>query len=490
MLKPLLLIFSIFILIQSAQAQKKYINRKVAQKNYDGYMFMQEHKYDSALVLFDQAINDDAEAFFIYQNRAICKMHLKDTIGAIAVYQTNIKLAPNNPESKYALGNIFKSKKDSLSAINYFILAIEQADDEFNQKKVVFMNNFVGHYFRLNEDYDSALVFYERVKVYTPQNASVFINSAVCHFGLDSLDNFCNDLEQAFILGGSVNCIALKTYCKGCNHLLEARGKTDTLSRALDTRLSGIIPDTIYYHAFQQLRNISMTEDASKKVKVYYNQLWQMCLPKDATYYRESFWGKHINFFGGDFTDYYTNGKVYATGRTERKKINGPYKVFYPNGNPKLKAEFANNSPCGKWTFYLADGTPDLEVNFFFDEFELKFLNESNPGFAINSGTGVFNIMLDKWDAFEFILSGEYLNNAREGKWAYTQNGQKIISEKYKKGKFRSGYMATNIGNVTLNDSRIDASTFIPPHLTQVAQLYFKSIEAANFYSFIKTQGF
>lgn len=488
MFKPLFLVLSAIFFVQICAAQKKYINRKVAQKNYDGYMLMQESKYDSALILFNHAINADAEAFFIYQNRAICKMHLKDTLGAINDYKTNIKLEPDNTESKYALGNIYKNKKDSLNAVTYFAAAIKQADDEFSQKKLLYMNNFCGHYFRLHEDFDSALVYYNQVKRYTPKNASVFINSAVCNFGLDSIGKFCNDLEQAFILGGSVNCIALKAYCKGCNHLVSSRGNTDTLSTSLDTRLAGIIPDTIYHHAFQPTAVTGFQEEISKKIKVYYNSLWQICLPENAKYYRESFWAELGNFYGGNFTDYYINGKIYATGRTERGKVTGSYKVYYPNEQLKLKAQFIKGSPTGKWTFYLEDGTPDYEVEFFMDEFTLKIVNKNNPNYAINSGTGKFRIVFDKWDKIEFVFSGEYLNNEREGNWNFKQAGTKIISENYKKGKFKRGYFTGAFGAVSSSASNIDATIFIPPHISQVRNLFFDLNSTVAHYSFIRTR--
>lgn len=490
MLRPLFLLLVLLSIIQATQAQKKYINRKVAQKNYEGYMFMQKHEYDSALILFNNAILNDPKAFFIYQNRAICKMHLKDTLGAITDYKNNIKLDPNNSESRYALGNIYKSRKDSVNAVNYFVPAIKQANEEFSQKKLLYMNNFCGHYFRLKEDYDSALVFYDQVKKYTPKNASVFINSAVCNFHLDSIDSFCKDLEQAFILGGSVNCIALKSYCNGCNHLLEQRGGADTLSWVLDTRLAGIIPDTIYYHTSQNKFSRLPYFDNTKKVKVYFNKLWQICIPEKATFYREAFWAKGANTFGGQFTDYYINGQIYASGTIDKAKLCGPYKSYYKNGKLKIKGEFISNIPSGKWTFYLGDGTPDFEVEFILDEFDLNILNRENPYFQLNSGTGKFKLTLDSWGEIDFVLSGEYLNDAREGQWAYIQNKEKIISERYKKGKFKTGYVATNIGNINISSSRIDASTFVPPQLTQVAGLYFHSVEAANYYSFIQKSGF
>ncbi|WP_346857691.1 hypothetical protein [uncultured Draconibacterium sp.] len=489
MFKQILFVFLFLSTLLHVQAQKKYINRKVAQKNYEGYMLMQENKFDSALILFDEAITDDPDAFFIYQNRAICKLNLQDTSGAISDYQTNIKLEPDNAESKYALGNIYKTRLDSVNALNYFVPAIEQADVEFSQKKLLYMNNFAGHYFRLNHDFDSALVFYERVKIYTPQNASVYINSAVCNFRLDSLQNFCSDLEQAFILGGSVNCIALKTYCKGCNHLIAERGKTDTLSTALDTRLAGIIPDTIYYHLSAGDNTRLRSFDTSRKIKIYFNELWQICIPEKASFYREAFWSKLSNYFGGDFTDYYSSGEIYATGRIEKKLIQGDYKVYYKNGNPKLKAHFINGNPAKKWTFFLDDGSIDYEVDIEFEEFKINILNKDNPNFAINSGTGEFSLLIDKWDNIEFIFSGEYVDNAREGQWAFIQNGEKVISEKYKKGKFKSGYVTTTIGNINSENSCITASIFTPPQITQVAGLYFVNAQAANYYSFIRKFG-
>lgn len=490
MLKPLCISLVILFSCQVVMAQKNYINRKVAQKNYEGYMLMTEHKYDSALTHFNQAIKDDPEAFFIYQNRAICKLHLKDTLGAISDYKTNIKLEPDNTDSKYALGNIYKHQKDSVKALQYFIPAIQQANDEFSQKKLLYMNNFAGHYYRLHAKYDSALTYYRHVKAYTPMNASVYINSAVCHFQLDSLSKFCADLEQAFVLGGNVNCIALKSYCDGCTHLLDERGRTDTLSTALDTRLAGIIPDTIFYHAFQTNRTDLPQLENSKKDTVYYNDIWQICLPDKASYYRVAFWAKHRNFYGGDFSDYYINGEVYAKGRIESSQIKGTYKSYHKNGNIKLDAHFANSKPTEKWIFYLEDGTPDLEIDFFLDEFTLRFLNENSTNFASNSGTGKFKIVLDQWDKLDFTFSGEYENKEREGQWVYTQAGKKIIFETYKKGKFRRGYVSCAIGNLTSLSSKIDATIFIPPQITQVSNLFFDSYEAVDYYPFIKVSGF
>ena len=489
-MKKLLLLIIVIFTFQTLFAQKKYVNRKVAQKNYDGYILMQEGKYDDALKLLNEAINDDPEAYFIYQNRAHCKLILKDTIGAIRDFEINIKLDSNNAESMYSLGNIYKYQKDSINAIKFFIPSIEKADSSFSQKKLLYMNNFVGNFYRLTERYDSALIYYNQVKKYTPQKSSVYINGAVCYFQLDSINKFCEDLGRAFVLGGAVNCFVLKSYCKGCNHLLEERGKTDTLSPILDLRLRGIIPDTIYNPNVLRYSSGSFSFDPVEKTRIYFNKYWQICLPQNAKYFREGNWNKYINAFTGDYTDFYIGEEIFASGRILRTKYEGGYKCYYKNGNVKIQGQFIEGIPSGKWTYFLENGDTDYNIKFSFDAFEFEFINNSNPNFHINSGTGKFRILLDQWDDIKIEISGEYLNNERIGEWAYYQDGKKLISEVYKKGKLKRGYMISDIGRIKIVSSKIDASILIPPQIKQAQNLYFESVEASKFYPFIQLRGY
>jgi len=492
MLKPLFLFLVFAMLVPSVQAQKKYINRKIAQKNYEGYMLMQKQEYDSALFLFNAALQADPKAFFIYQNRAICKLHLKDTLGAISDFKSNLALEPNNCDSKYALGNIYKHQKDTANTLLYFIPAINEADADYSQKKLLYMNNFVGHTYRLREKYDSALIYYQRVKNYTPENASVFINSAVCYFRLDSLDHFCKDLEEAFILGGDVNCIALKAYCDGCSHILEESGARDTLSTALDTRLWGIIPDTVYHPARSYQSFLFSSDSAYTNLKkIYYNQLWQICMEKDASYYRESLWAPGFNFYYDKYTDYYLDGTVYAKGTNNHAKQEGAYTSYYPDGTLKLKAKFNDGNPIGTWTYYNEKGEPDFQIEFMLDEFSIKIVNQTNPNYSMNTGNRKFKLLLDKWDKITFTFSGEFANQQKNGNWHYAQNKRKIVTEIYKKGKFKRGTMLNDIGQTfVLTTSTINAHTFIPPQITQVRNLYFDSQEAIKNYPFIRLSSF
>ena len=53
-MKHVILLTLIIFSFQHSYAQKKYIKRKIAQKNYDGYILMQAEKYDTALLIFNE----------------------------------------------------------------------------------------------------------------------------------------------------------------------------------------------------------------------------------------------------------------------------------------------------------------------------------------------------------------------------------------------------------------------------------------------------
>ena len=479
------LVLVIFVGLLNVSAQKKFIKRKVAQKNYEGYLLLQEKKYAEALTYFNEAISEDPEAFFIYQNRAICRLELNDTTGAISDFKTNIRLEPENTESKYALGNIYKKQADSINASIWFEQAIAQADNGFSQTKLLYMNNFLGNYYRAAEKYDSAVICYNRVKIYDPQNSSVFINSAVCYFQLDSLDRFCNDLERAFVLGGNVNCIALKSYCNGCSHLIDERGgKVDTLSMVLDTRLRKIIPDTVFLTT--AVNRHPFTKDLSKTIRVYFNEYWQISLPENASYYREAFWAKRANYFGGEFNDYYADGSLLAKGRIESTRLQGPFISYYPNGEVNVNGEFAKGLPIGKWKYFHENGNPDFEIEFILGEYSFNFIDSENPNFELNSGNGNFSILLGEWKDASVVLEGELKENQKTGNWKYIQNGETLILDVYKKGIFKRGYIQTAAGRLNTTSPVLDATFFTPPYLLQVRYLYFESETAAQHYSFIR----
>lgn len=477
----------------SVYAQIKEIRRDAAQLNYEAYTLMNEGRHKDALILLNQAIKEEPKAYFAYQNRALCRLQLNDTLGAISDLEVNVKLDPRNPDSRYALGNIHKKRQNSKLASHYFQSSLQLADSTFSNKKKLFMAKYLGRYFREKLEPDSALVYYSMVTNWKPHNASAHINVALCHYDRDSMDLFCENLEKAFILGAEINCLALKALCKGCSHLLEQREvETDTLSRVLDARLKDILYNSRYgirlgtHSAFGSSPN---TNNSLKRI--YFNHLWQICPAKNACYYREGEWSEHTNFFEGNYADYYLDRTMYAKGTISAGKLSGSYTTFYEDGSTKLDALFEQGIPSGNWTYLDQNGNIDFEVQFSQNDFKLIFSDSGSGSFDTSKGTGKFEIILDEWITIRIILRGEYKNWKRHGTWSILKNKTVIISEIYKNDQFKTGLRMNETGQKSLiYNKTITPHTFIPMNIIQVNGLHFESALAVKNYPFIKLQNF
>lgn len=482
----LILIIPIFI-----SAQKTSINRKVAQKNYEGFLQMQEKKYKEALASFNDAIEQDRDAYFVYQNRAVCYLNLGDTAMAINDFKTNIKLDPKNPEARFSLGNILKNKNDTATAIRFYKEVLDIADSTFASEKMLIINRFLGNTYFARQQYDSALVYYNQLKLLDSTNSSVFISSAASNFYLNQTEAFCNDVERAYILGGAVTCQILFQHCKGCAHLKQLIETPVSKLNKVDKRLAMVIERNEPTETVVPAFNIG-SELSSAKIKVYFNKNWQICLPEEASYFRESFWSGIHNFFGGSFKDYYSTGELFSEGTIDRKKMIGAYKSYYKNGKVQVQGQFVSGGPVGKWMFFQENGEPDYEIEFAMDEFSIKIISPENQNYVINSGTGNFHIFIEKWGDMYIALKGAYKSFKRDGVWEYSYGNEIIASETYREGKFRKGTIYNQYGQQNTQNSFINASVLVPPHIAQIGLLLITSEEAAAFYPFIfvSTTGF
>lgn len=470
-------------------AQITTINRKVAQKNYEGYLLMQEKKYKEALVFFNDAINDDPEAYFIYQNRAMCYLSLKDTTRAINDFKTTAKLDPKNPEVRFLLGNISKNRSDTTAAIQFFKKAIDLADTTFAGDKLLIMNRFLGNVYFKRQEFDTALVYFNHLKCIDSLNSSVFISSAACYFYLNQTEAFCSDAERAYVLGGAITCNILSHNCKGCKHLKQLVETPAEKLNAVDKRLAMVIERQGSMEKPKPSILIGQ-QQSSAKVKVYYDENWQICLPDYAVFYRESLWSGINNFFGGSFQDFYSTGELFSEGTIEGKKMTGSYKSLNKNGKVQIQGQFANGEPVGKWTYFREDGAPDYEFEFTMDDFSVKILSPENHNYSINTGTGDFYFLIEKWSEMNIELKGAFKDFKRDGVWEYSFGDELIAVETYREGNFRKGYVKSQLGQQSMQNSLIKSSVLVPPHIVQISQLQFSSNEAAIFYPFISMASF
>lgn len=483
MKKTVLLVFALFTFIFT-YSQKKVINREIAQLNYDGYQLMLVENYKEAIKLFNLAVEGDPEAFFIYQNRALCHLFLGDTVNAILDFRKNLKFEPENTECLYNLGNICKKQRDTINAIQYFKESLQFAGTDFNEKKLIYMNQFLGNTYFEKNHYDSALVYFNYLKAADSLNSNTFINSAVCNYKINNSEGFCSDLERAFELGGAITCQFLEYYCDGC----EKPGLTGKMSApnsiVLDKRLEFLFEVPTTQNEFQNGFFIP-EEIENRKVKVYFNSKWQVCQPETGLFYRESFWSID-NFFGGSFKDYFITGEILSEGTINKKNYEGLYKSYFKNGQTQTIGRFKNGIPVGKWVFFKANGKPDYEIEFQMEDFSLQFLDTENPDYQVFSGSGSFKVIFEEIDGLDYALSGTFQNNKKHGDWKYLLGKDIAISEQYKDGKFKKGYANTTNGKANISESVINTSLLVPPHLYIIGNLFFDSIETVNFYPFIR----
>ena len=58
------------------------------------------------------------------------------------------------------------------------------------------------------------------------------------------------------------------------------------------------------------------------------------------------------------------DGKIVREKNFRDGKLNGPVKLYWDNGQPRLKGKFANNTRTGNWTHYDPEGKVILEESF------------------------------------------------------------------------------------------------------------------------------
>lgn len=467
----------------SGYAQKSKFSREVLQYNYEGNLRMSQKKYEQAIASFSKVLEKDPEAFFAYRNRAMCYLELKDSTNALADFMRNVKLEPDNIQSYYNIGMIFRQRKDSVQAVNYYRKVIQSAKSDFDTSAYKNVHSFCGNYYRAKQKYDSAVFYYNLLLLRFPGSTYNYINRAVCYFYLDSIPQFCEDIKIAALNGGKIPCEIFMKFCPECP---EGIKKTTIKNSNIiyDSRLTDIYAKA---NNNPEVRKDSILHDnsGSHKVKVYFNKYWEITLNDNAAYYRISNWNKSLNFFSGNFTDYYISGEKYAEGRILYNNLTGEFTRYYKNGVKMQQCNFSNGYPTGIMTFYLPSGEIDFTIVFLMDEFKINIVNKNNPNLSINSGTGSFSIILDKIEDIEFTLDGKFTENQKDGIWTLKRKNEIVFTDKYKKGNFKSGTYCTPTKTFLTEKPFINSNLFAPVYLTQVRSLIFESVQIVNEYPFI-----
>ena len=76
----------------------------------------------------------------------------------------------------------------------YFKKSLQFAGSDFSEKKLIYMNQFLGNSYFEKNHFDSALVYFNYLKSADSLNSGNFINSAVCNYKINNKQNVRREL--------------------------------------------------------------------------------------------------------------------------------------------------------------------------------------------------------------------------------------------------------------------------------------------------------
>lgn len=222
-------------------------------------------------------------------------------------------------------------------------------------------------------------------------------------------------------------------------------------------------------------------------VEIYYDSMWQITGYDESECKRKAQWKKTIDFFEGEFVDYYRDGSIMTTGRYNKGKLNGSLLMFYPNQNLKCRGEFINGELTGIWEYYFEDGKLNYKVDVDNDLFVIKECYNEMGDTMVYQSTGEWGIKIPKWERREFYtFSGKFSNGERTGKWRATDGEKLMLTETYKNGKFKRGIYHHDRRSEYLREAIIKEWIFKPFYLNRTDVIIFAPGTDKEKYPFIK----
>ena len=114
------------------QEQKENYNSKAVEMNNKAVELMQKFKNDSALILFDKAIELDETYYLPHVHKVRIYLDRNDFEKALAECETSINLKPDYSEGYVLAGVLYDLKGDTKNALNYYQKSIELYDKKIS----------------------------------------------------------------------------------------------------------------------------------------------------------------------------------------------------------------------------------------------------------------------------------------------------------------------------------------------------------------------
>lgn len=124
----LILILSVSCTVKPKQTNQEEYNPKAVDLNKQGVRLMNQLKDDSALILFDKAIEVDETYYLPHSNKVGIFISKREYGKALAESEMSIKKKPDLAEGWTMAGMLTEKQGDSLKAIQYYQKSLELFD--------------------------------------------------------------------------------------------------------------------------------------------------------------------------------------------------------------------------------------------------------------------------------------------------------------------------------------------------------------------------
>lgn len=175
---------------------------------------------------------------------------------------------------------------------------------------------------------------------------------------------------------------------------------------------------------------------SKKYVRIYFNNLWEITTPDDASFYRITRWGSNAFYYDGSYADYTIKGQLVSTGKYVSGDRNGEFKFYYPDGTLKEDISFDMKHPDGIWKIYYPDSKLNLVINANYDSYKVAECYDSLGKNMLKNGSGKWEYTFPNYkNDYYNKLSGQLQNGKRVGHWQYWTGDRLFIDESYNSGK-------------------------------------------------------
>lgn len=305
-------------------------------------LLLQKGEYKKAIEKYDHVIDSDSSYINAYNNRGLCKDHLKDFKGAIEDFTKVIELDPNdtlafyNRARSYLAINEYQNSLQDNMIVEKQLYGQEEIPKEIpkNIKQMCGLNSGLA---ALNlKWFEIAIMNFDKAIDENNNFADAFQNRALAKFGLNDLEGAISDAKKALKLGN-----------------LQAQDILTIIDNA--TKKKQDVQDNT-----EQLENLVeyVESDDFKKYKEELEEIWEII--------EEKISGKGKP--DGNYKKYYKDDILKEEGTYNNQLREGKWKFYYSNGKLAVECSFKNDQRQGEYLEYHVNGQIATKENFINDK--------------------------------------------------------------------------------------------------------------------------